>query len=101
VPVAATAVSPCTLRSITLVDVFACRDIYICIAYAFGVSTAMEKTNVAAGIAQVFVMISEWRARQVCCALWGCVSLVGIAVLACTRYNCPAGAAGMPATPVS
>jgi hypothetical protein len=38
----------------------ACRDIYICIAYAFGVSTAMEKTNVAAGIAQVFVMISEW-----------------------------------------
>jgi hypothetical protein len=35
--------------------------IYICIAYAFGVSTALEKTNVAAGIAQVFVIISEWR----------------------------------------
>jgi di/tricarboxylate transporter len=35
-------------------------EVYICIAFAFGVSTAMEKTKVALAIAQLFVRISEY-----------------------------------------
>ncbi|KAI8476576.1 MAG: putative sodium/sulfate cotransporter 3 [Monoraphidium minutum] len=34
-------------------------EVYICIAFAFGVSTAMEKTNVALGIAEVFAALSR------------------------------------------
>lgn len=34
-------------------------EVFICIAFAFAVSTAMEKTNVALGIAEVFAYISE------------------------------------------
>lgn len=33
--------------------------VYICIAFAFAVSTAMEKTQVALGIAELFAAISE------------------------------------------
>lgn len=34
-------------------------EIYICIAFAFGVSTAMEKTQVALGVAELFAALSE------------------------------------------
>ena len=35
-------------------------EVYICIAFAFAVSTAMEKTKVALAIAQLFVRISKY-----------------------------------------
>lgn len=34
-------------------------EVYVCIAFAFAVSTAMEKTKLAQAIAQLFVGLSE------------------------------------------
>lgn len=34
-------------------------SVYICIAFAFGVGTAMEKSNVARAIAEVFAAMSK------------------------------------------
>jgi hypothetical protein len=39
----------------------AAPQVYICIAFAFAVSTAMEKTNVALAIAELFATLSEPR----------------------------------------
>jgi len=35
-------------------------EIYVCIAFAFGVGSAMEKTGVANAIAALFVALGEW-----------------------------------------
>jgi hypothetical protein len=37
-------------------------EVFLCIAFAFAVSTAMEKTNVALAIAELFAALSEWNA---------------------------------------
>jgi hypothetical protein len=40
------------------------RQVYVCIAFAFAVSTAMEKTNVALAIAEIFAALSERRSAH-------------------------------------
>lgn len=35
------------------------RQVYVCIAFAFAVSAALEKTNVAYAIAQLFVGLAK------------------------------------------
>jgi di/tricarboxylate transporter len=35
-------------------------EVYVCIAFAFAVSAAMEETNLALAIAQLFAALGEW-----------------------------------------
>jgi di/tricarboxylate transporter len=47
-------------------------EVYVCIAFAFGVSTAMEKTKVAKAIAEVFVSMSESLSLVLLLCEWFC-----------------------------
>lgn len=42
--------------------------VYVTIAFAFAFSTALENSNVAQGIADIFIDISEWTRETAHCA---------------------------------
>jgi len=43
-------------------------EVYVCIAFAFAVSAAMEKTKLAFAIAQLFAALGEWLNQMKSCA---------------------------------
>lgn len=95
---------PCAMLAAGLMLVFKCmsadqaRDsvewtIYVCIAFAFAVSTAMEKTKLAKAIADVFVALSNKIGGQT--AALACIYLV-TAILSEMLTNNAAGAIMYP-----
>lgn len=76
---------PCAMLTAGLMLAFKCLsadqareavewEVYICIAFAFAVSTAMEKTKLALAIANVFVALAQVIGGQV--AALACIYLV-------------------------